>query len=177
MRADSMKRRPWEWIAAALLIFISNYVLVPVSADLMGDPETDAAVGIIIVIMIILIVLREAKKAKVVDDPYFGVLGRLATALVQKPSVQKLLAKEWETESSPTLPPPPPASAQKTKKQCPECNGSKVKTGITCDKCNGTGAAIYRKDSQEYSCDPCKGTGKITIACPTCKGTGEVLVP
>ena len=160
-----MKRRlPWACSVAAVMVFISNSVLVSVFADTGmsgGDPAEDAAIAAILAIIIILLILRQANKPGA--NLARGALADLANRLLQKVP---------ETYFDQPAQPPP----QKTKKPCPECNGSKVKS-ITCDKCNGTGAAISRKDSQEYSCDPCKGTGKLTIACPTCKGTGEILVP
>ncbi|PPR11015.1 MAG: Chaperone protein DnaJ [Alphaproteobacteria bacterium MarineAlpha11_Bin1] len=57
----------------------------------------------------------------------------------------------------------------------------RVQTAVTCDECNGSGAA---KGSQPTVCGTCKGRGKVRAqqgfftverTCPTCNGAGQVI--
>jgi hypothetical protein len=168
MKAERMNRRPWLIVVAAFLIFVANYVTVPVSANLMGDPGTDAGLAIIIAIIVILIVLKQANEVGMDGAPEYGKLAQMLPILVNK------------LPNPPPDQPPPSTPPQPKQKPCDACRGSKWGPGkVNCDKCleNGEPLGFTLGGRASDSGTPCeKCHGNKYVPCGPCKGTGSVAM-
>jgi hypothetical protein len=156
MRVNSMKRRPWAMVVVALIFFISNYVLVPVFANLMGDPGSDAAAAAALTILIIIYAFSQLTK----DEQTLAQvpLGILVKALLQK---------------IPDQAPPKLVTSCKIcqgRKICQTCKGKKImgRSAITCPSCGGSGVNL----ATNSTCSTCSTQADPTwhgwVYCPDC---------
>lgn len=161
-----MNPRPWIIVVAAFLIFAANYVTVPVSANVMGDPGTDAGIAIILAIIVILIVLKQANEVGMDGAPEYGKLAQMLRVLVNK-----------LPNPPPDQPAQPPSSPPQPKqKPCEVCKGSKWGPGkVNCTQCqeNGEPLGYTLAGRPYYTGTPCTTChGNKYVECGTCKGKG-----
>lgn len=155
-------RSRWMIIVTILTVFASNFLLAPVSANQMGDPQSDAAAAAFLTILLIIYAYSQLNK----DEQNLALvpLSILVKSLLQKIPDQPTVQTPVQT---------PAATSSTTKRvPCQACSGSRWGPGkVDCTKCVDGGVPMGTLQGGGM-CPECNGERWIT--CTTCNGSGFV---